>query len=85
MSPELLRLDQFGSSDRRPARESDCYTLDMVTHEVLNSKAPFTPWKEFIAMRKVLEGERPKAGGGGGSVVHRWFVENGEEVLGSST
>jgi len=59
MSPELLDPDQFESSDGRPTRESDCYALGMVIYEVLSGKAPFAPLKEFIVMRKVLEGERP--------------------------
>ena len=59
MSPELLDPDQFESSDGRPTRESDCYALGMVIYEVLSGKAPFASLKEFIVMRKVLEGERP--------------------------
>ena len=59
MSPELLDPDQFESSDGRPTKESDCYALGMVIYEVLSGKAPFTPLKEVIVMRKVLEGERP--------------------------
>ena len=59
MSPELLDPDQFESSDGRPTRESDCYALGMVIYEVLSGKVPFASLKEFIVMRKVLEGERP--------------------------
>jgi len=59
MSPELLDPDQFGIKDSRPTRESDCYALGMVILEVLSGQAPFTPFKDFIVMRKVIEGERP--------------------------
>jgi len=33
MSPELLDPQRFGS-DGRPTRESDCYALGIVVHEV---------------------------------------------------
>jgi serine/threonine protein kinase len=60
MSPELLDPDQFGFKDSRPTKESDCYALGMVIYEVLSGQAPFTPYKDFIVMRKVTEGERPE-------------------------
>jgi len=59
MSPELLDPDQFGLEGSRPTKESDCYALGMVIYEVLSGRAPFSPLKDFIVMRKVLEGERP--------------------------
>jgi serine/threonine protein kinase len=71
MSPELLDPDQFGFEDSRPTKESDCYALGMVIYEVLSGQAPFTPYKDFIVMRKVTEGERPeRPRRGGGHVVH---------------
>ena len=72
MSPELLDPDQFESSDGRPTRESDCYALGMVIYEVLSGKVPFASLKEFIVMRKVLEGERPSMSEG---VEGAWFTD----------
>ena len=73
MSPELLDPDQFEFCDGRPTKESDCYALGMVIYEVLSGKAPFMPLKEYIVMRKVLEGERPRMPEGteGG-----WFTDD---------
>ena len=34
MSPELLDPDRFGTGDRRPTKQSDCYALGMVIYEV---------------------------------------------------
>ena len=34
MSPELLDPDQFGITDSRPTKQSDCYALGMVVYEV---------------------------------------------------
>ena len=34
MSPELLYPEQFGVSDDRPTKQSDCYALGMVVYEV---------------------------------------------------
>jgi len=34
MSPELLDPEQFGISDGRPTKQSDCYALGMVVYEV---------------------------------------------------
>ena len=60
MSPELLSPDDFDFKDSRPTKDSDCYALGMVIYEVLSGQAPFTPYKEAIAMRKILEGENPQ-------------------------
>jgi len=59
MSPEILNPDLFGFKDSRPTKESDCYALGMVVFEVLSGRRPFTPDKDFIVMRKVIDGERP--------------------------
>ena len=60
MSPELLDPDQFGPKDGRPTRESDRYALGMVIYEVLSGKVPFAPYRDYVVMRKVIEGERPE-------------------------
>jgi len=59
MSPELLHPDHFGLEDGRPTKESDCYALGMVIYEVLSGQPPFTPFKDIIVMRKVVDGEHP--------------------------
>ena len=41
-------------------KESDCYALGMVILEVLSGQAPFARYKEFVVMRKVMDGERPE-------------------------
>ena len=73
MSPELLDPDQFSVKDSRPTKESDCYALGMVIYEVLSGQAPFTPYKDFIVMRKVLEGERPGRPEGAEGM---WFTDD---------
>lgn len=60
MSPELLHPEQFGLKESRPTKESDYYALGMVILEVLSGQSPFARYKEFIVMRKVIEGERPE-------------------------
>jgi len=70
MSPELLDPDQFDLKDSRPTKQSDCYALGMVILEVLNGQAPFAHLKDFIVMRKVVEGERP------GRPVGAWFTDD---------
>jgi hypothetical protein len=73
MSPELLDPDQFESSDGRPTEESDCYALGMVVYEVLSGKVPFASLKEYIVMRKVLEGKRPSVPDGAEGA---WFTDD---------
>jgi hypothetical protein len=60
MSPELLDPEQFGLKEGGPTKESDCYALGMVIHEVLSGQPPFSQCKGFVVIRKVLAGERPK-------------------------
>ena len=73
MSPELLDPDQFGLKDSKPTKESDCYALGMVIYEVLSGQSPFTPHKDFIVMRKVIDGERPDIPEG---AEKTWFTGN---------
>ena len=60
MSPELLNPELFGFKDSRPTKESDCYALGMVALEVLSGRPPFVSDKDFIVMRKIMDGERPE-------------------------
>ena len=79
MSPELLDPERFGLGDSRPTRDSDCYALGMVILEVLTGKPPFSDYNYLIAMRKILEGERPGRPRGGEGA---WFTDNLWEMLG---
>ena len=71
MSPELLHPEHFGFSQSRPTKKSDCYALGMVVLEVLSGEPPFARDKDFIVMRKVIEGERPERPDG-----ILWFTDN---------
>ena len=71
MSPELLNPYRYGFEDSKPTTESDCYALGMVVYEVLSGQAPFAQFKDFITMRKVMEGERPEMPQG---VEGAWFT-----------
>ena len=53
MGPELL-------ADSRPTKESDCYALGMVILEVLSGQVPFEGDNDFVVVRKIIDGERPK-------------------------
>ena len=78
MSPELLDPERFDLKDSQPTKESDCYSLGMVIYEVLSGQTPFTQWKDWIVMRKVIEGERPmKPEGAEGA----WFTDDLWETL----
>jgi len=59
MSPEILNPDLFGFKNSQPTKEADCYALGMVILEVLSGRPPFAPDKDFVVMRKVIDGERP--------------------------
>jgi len=73
MSPELLNPDLFGFKDSRPTKESDCYALGMVVLEVLSGQAPLASDKDFIVMRKIVDGERPGRPEG---LEGAWFTDN---------
>ena len=60
MSRELLTLDQSGLKNCRPTKHSDCYALGMVIYEVLSGHVPFAPFGHYVALRKVVDGERPQ-------------------------
>ena len=77
MSPELLDPDQSNPKDGRPTKESDCYALGMVIYEALSGKVPFAPDRDYVVMRKVIEGERPERPQGVDGVRftdHLWYT-----------
>ena len=78
MSPELLNPDLFGFKDSRPTKESDCYALGMVVLEVLSGRPPLASDKEFIVMRKIIDGERPARPEGPEGA---WFTDDLWETL----
>ena len=75
MSPELLHPQEFGFEQSRPTEKSDCYALGMVILEVLIEQPPFSRDKDFVVMRKVIEGERPERPEG------PWFTDGLWSIL----
>ena len=73
MSPERLDPDRFSFKDGRATKESDCYAFGMVIREVLTGRVPFSSYKEFVVMKKVLDGERPRRPQGPEAV---WFTDD---------
>ena len=69
MSPELLTLDLTDLKNCRPTKHSDCYALGMVVYEVLSGQVPFAPFGHYVAMWKVVGGERPQRPGGAEGVL----------------
>ena len=61
MSPELIYPTKFGLETRRQTKESDCFALGMVIHEVLSGQRPFTEIKHASEiMYAILDGMRPR-------------------------
>jgi len=73
MSPELINPSQFGFENSQRTEESDCYALGMVILEVLSGQVPFQGDRDFIAIRRVLEGECPERPQGAEGV---WFTDD---------
>jgi len=59
MSPELLLPNNFGPTDGRPTKESDCYALGMTIYEVLSGQSPFAQYSSLAVVCVILGGERP--------------------------
>jgi len=59
MSPELFYPENFGLTDSRPTKHSDCYALGMVIYEVLSGRVPFPDHNVCAVVAKVSRGERP--------------------------
>ena len=79
MSPELFDPERFGVKDSRRTKSSDCYALGMVVYEVLSGQAPFSRYNKYVAVGKVLKGERPERPQGVGG---KWFTDDIWSILG---
>ena len=73
MSPELFIPEEFGLKDGRPRSSSDCYALGMVIYEVLSGQQPFSKYRGYAVVVRVLQGERPLRPRGVGGV---WFTDD---------
>ena len=74
MSPELLDPQRFGfECDHQPTKESDCYAFGMVIYEVVSGRVPLAPFREFVLVRKITDGERPERPDG---VDGGWFTDD---------
>ncbi|KAF9786281.1 kinase-like domain-containing protein [Thelephora terrestris] len=79
MSPELLHPEHFGLVHSNPTGESDCYALGMVIYEVLTGQVPFPQCKDYVIIRKVVDGERPARPEGPNKV---WFTDDLWKTMG---
>ena len=79
MSPELFDPERFGVKDSRRTKPSDCYALGMVVYEVLTGRPPFSLYNKYVAVGKVLKGERPGRPQGAGE---GWFTDDVWSILG---
>jgi hypothetical protein len=59
MSPELLVPEQFGASDDRPTKKSDCYALGMVVYEVRSDVDPAFLVCLYLRAVRCFQGTRP--------------------------
>ena len=78
MSPELFYPENFGLTDSRPTKHSDCYALGMVMYEVLSGRVPFPRHNICAVVAKVSRGERPGRPRG---AERRWFTDEVWGVL----
>ena len=72
MGPELFDPKHFGLKNGRPTKRSDCYAVGMLIYEVLSGKVPFSRHYGYVAVVKILKGERPKRPQGMGGT---WFTD----------
>ena len=72
MSPELFYPENFGLTDSRPTKYSDCYALGMVMYEVLSGRTPFPRYNVCAVVAKVSRGERPGRPRG---AEKKWFTD----------
>jgi len=79
MSPELFDPERFGVEDSRRTKSSDCYALGMVVYEVLSGQVPFLRCNKYVAIGKVLKGERPGRPQG---AEKKWFIDDVWSMLG---
>ena len=73
MSPELLVPTEFGLTERRSTKASDCYAFGMTMYEVLSGQIPFSQYYLFGIVGMVLEGRRPMRPQGAQRV---WFTDS---------
>ena len=73
MSPELFYPENFGLTDSRPTKHSDCYALGMVMYEVLSGRVPFPRHNICAVVAKVSRGERPGRPRG---AERKWFTDD---------
>ena len=78
MSPELFDPESFGLKADCPTKRSDCYALGMLIYEVLSGEVPFSQYRRYPVVVKILRGERPGRPRG---VIGRWFTNEVWGVL----
>ena len=59
MSPELPHPENFGLTDSRSTKHSDCYALGMVIFKVLSVQVPFPRHNPCAVVAKVSRGKCP--------------------------
>ncbi|KAF9787032.1 kinase-like domain-containing protein [Thelephora terrestris] len=70
-SPELFDPEEFGLTERRRTKSSDCYALGMAVYEVLSGKVPFYDYQpDVVVVPKILDGDRPERPRG------PWFTDD---------
>lgn len=63
LSPELIAPQDFGFKSSCPTKYSDCYSLGMVTYEVISGNTPFYEHADLTVFMKISRGESPSRGG----------------------
>lgn len=78
MSPELFLPEEFHLKDARPTKSSDCYALGMVIYEVLSEQKPYSEYKGYAVVARILNGELPVRPQG---AEGRWFTDGVWNIL----